>query len=69
MTGVERPNWSEPKTGARPIRCVACTVTFLTVAAYLHPSHKCATDRHPSNQSKGNNMKHTHNKPNTKAGA
>lgn len=69
MTGVKRPNWTEPQTGARPIRCVACTVTYLTVNAYLHPSHKCATGRHPSNQPKETTMRHTHNNPNTKAGA
>ena len=30
------------------IRCLACNLTFISSAAYLHPTHLCVGRNHPS---------------------
>jgi hypothetical protein len=37
----------------RPVKCVSCQLTFLSVNVYLHPTHRCVVSRHPS----GRNLK------------
>lgn len=32
----------------RPVKCVSCQLTFLSVHGYLHPTHRCVVLRHPS---------------------
>jgi uncharacterized Zn finger protein len=67
------PNWSDglnPKTGKPcPVRCVACGLTFITVQHYLHPSHHCAVNRHPSSRTKETNMNNNNHTSHDKAGA
>jgi len=31
-----------------PVNCIGCGITFMTVNAYLHPTHQCVASRHPS---------------------
>lgn len=70
MSSGDGPNLKEPKTGdRRPVNCVACDVTFIRVEFYLHPTHRCVADRHPSNRTKEPFMKHSHNSPTDQAGA
>lgn len=37
------------KTDRKPVTCVSCGITFISVLYYLHPTHRCAVTRHPSN--------------------
>jgi len=34
----------------RPVKCVSCQLTFISVNVYLHPTHRCVVSRHPSAQ-------------------
>jgi uncharacterized Zn finger protein len=65
--------WSDgqnPKTGKpSPVRCVACDLTFITVQHYLHPTHRCAVNRHPSSRTKETNMNNNNHTTHNKAGA
>ena len=31
-----------------PVNCIGCSITFMTVNAYLHPTHRCVASSHPS---------------------
>jgi hypothetical protein len=66
-------NWSDgqnPKTGKpSPVRCVACDLSFITVQHYLHPTHHCVVNRHPSSRTKENTMNNTNTDTQPKAGA
>ena len=31
-----------------PVNCIGCHITFMTVNAYLHPTHRCVASSHPS---------------------
>lgn len=30
------------------IRCLTCKTSFISTVAYLHPSHRCVVENHPS---------------------
>ena len=36
----------------RPVKCVSCQLTFISVNVYLHPTHRCVVSRHPSARSR-----------------
>jgi hypothetical protein len=70
MTVTNCSDGLNPKTGKpRPVRCVACGITFLTVQNYLHLSHQCAVKRHPSSRTKETTMNNNNNTRQNKAGA
>jgi uncharacterized Zn finger protein len=70
MTATNCSDGLNPKTGKpRPVRCVACGLTFLTVQNYLHPTHQCAIMRHPSSRTKETTMNNNNHTTHDKAGA